>query len=71
MKTELAGPDGEAQLRVGPSKPAHVRREDQLVTESTSVARQLVPKPDEMESDYPRQRIFYGSRLLAHQGAQS
>ena len=49
----------------GPSKPAHVRREDTLVTQAMSVARLVVPKPDEVEHDYPRQRIWYGSKLIA------
>ena len=37
-----------------------------MVTEILSVARLLVPDREQLEHDYPRQRVFYGPRLIAH-----
>ena len=56
----------EYKLWTGPSKPPHVRKEDHIVTEALSAEKLLVPDPNLLEHDYPRQGLVYGPRLTAH-----
>ena len=37
-----------------------------MVTETLSIARLLVPDREQTKHDYPRQRMFYGPRFIAH-----
>ena len=56
----------EHRLWAGPSKPQHLREEDNLVSEALGIAKILFKgREGELDHDYTRQRLFVGERLLA------
>ena len=56
----------EHTLWAGPSKPQHLREEDNLVSEALGVAKILFKgREGDLDHDYTRQRLFIGERLLA------
>ena len=56
----------EHTLWAGPSKPQHIRQEDNLVSEAFGIAKVLYKdRESELDHDYTRQRLFIGERLLA------
>ena len=56
----------EHRLWAGPSKPQHLREEDNLVSEALGIAKILFKgREGELDHDYTRQRLFIGERLLA------
>ena len=60
----------EHTLWAGPSKPQHIRQEDNLVSEAFGVAKVLYKgREQELDHDYTKQRLFIGERLLASRPA--
>ena len=55
-KQKMKDDEGEeGTFWAGPSKPVHIRKQDQLVTQAMSVARLTVPKSENLEHDFPCQ----------------
>ena len=56
----------EHTLWAGPSKPQHIRQEDNIVSEALGAAKVLYRgKEADLDHDYTKQRLFIGERLLA------
>ena len=56
----------EHTLWAGPSKPQHIRQEDNIVSEALGIAKVLYKgREAELDHDYTKQRLFIGERLLA------
>ena len=72
-KSAFQARGSEHTLWAGPSKPQHIRQEDNLVSEAFGIAKVLYKdREGDLDHDYTRQRLFIGERLLASRppGAQ-
>ena len=59
-------------LWAGPSKPQHIRQEDNLVSEAFGIAKVLYKdREGELDHDYTRQRLFVGERFACLAAARS
>ena len=63
-KLQIAVQGETHSLWSGPSKPAYLRAQDQLVTEALNIMRKLADEP-RLDYDYPKQRVFCDDRLVA------